>query len=238
MGSMKKEIWVVVVLLIVVSTFLWSLLVPVGPLYVKDTEPRIIQIGDEAYDVEIPSEYVQLPTWRTGLPLRKSLYVQEDTVAEQIADILLDRYEGISDKSMVYMACKFVRDNIRYESDFIDKWKLPWETVRDKSGDCDDMSILLASILRCMGYDAILVGCLNHCIVGVYMGDGCEHTVSWNGKEYGLVDPQNRDDVGEVDFGRAVPMGAGRTWLQAVDLLILSAYAVFLTYCIVRIYEK
>jgi hypothetical protein len=35
-----------------------------------------------------------------------------------------------------------------------DWWGYPSETLRDRTGDCDDSTALLASMLRCAGYDA------------------------------------------------------------------------------------
>lgn len=48
----------------------------------------------------------------------------------------------------------FVRDRVKYEPDPYDRWKLPEETLRDMSGDCEDKAILLASLLLAKDYDA------------------------------------------------------------------------------------
>jgi Transglutaminase-like superfamily len=52
----------------------------------------------------------------------------------------------------------WVADNIAYESDEVrwgkDYWQTPEETLSSRTGDCEDFSILLCSLLRAYGIDA------------------------------------------------------------------------------------
>lgn len=48
----------------------------------------------------------------------------------------------------------FVRNRIEYIDEPIDKWNKPSKTLERGCGDCDDMALLLASMLLSVGYDA------------------------------------------------------------------------------------
>jgi hypothetical protein len=65
----------------------------------------------------------------------------------------------------------WVADNIAYESDEVrwgkDYWQTPEETLSSKTGDCEDFSILLCSLLRAFGIEAHQV----YVAVGVDGGD-------------------------------------------------------------------
>jgi len=53
------------------------------------------------------------------------------------------------------MIAEFVSKKIRYErDDIIDPWQFPEETLRLKSGDCEDRALLLASLLLASGISA------------------------------------------------------------------------------------
>ena len=48
----------------------------------------------------------------------------------------------------------FVRDEVKYVDEPVDKWRPASEVIRIMSGDCDDQAVLLASMLLAVGYDA------------------------------------------------------------------------------------
>lgn len=60
----------------------------------------------------------------------------------------------------------YVCRNISYESDNGEWWEWPAATLCRKSGDCDDTSILLASMLRMAGYSPDRV----YVCIGTYRG--------------------------------------------------------------------
>lgn len=61
----------------------------------------------------------------------------------------------------------FVQQVIRYEREATEYPKYPVETLVDGTGDCEDFSILGASILKTMGYDVALLFLPGHCALGV-----------------------------------------------------------------------
>jgi hypothetical protein len=61
----------------------------------------------------------------------------------------------------------FVQQAIRYEREATEYPKYPVETLVDGTGDCEDFSILGASILKTMGYDVALLFLPGHCALGV-----------------------------------------------------------------------
>jgi len=81
------------------------------------------------------------------------------------------RQHNLSDYEMVDFAVSFVQ-NLDYVPDNVntgyDEYpRYPLETLVDRGGDCEDTSILLASILREMGYGVVLLALPDHMAVGV-----------------------------------------------------------------------
>lgn len=89
-------------------------------------------------------------------------------IAETLSEVASE-----SDADELELAVRFVQGAIQYESDRQhhdgDYWKYPLETLWDSAGDCEDTSILLATILKAMGYDAVLVELPGHigCAVSI-----------------------------------------------------------------------
>ena len=79
--------------------------------------------------------------------------------------------ENYSDLDMVKNIIFFVQ-SLEYVDDKVgtgyDEYpKFPLETLADQGGDCEDSAILLASLLRELGYGTVLVQFPNHMGVGV-----------------------------------------------------------------------
>lgn len=75
--------------------------------------------------------------------------------------INIGKKQGYSDSEIVQLVISFVQ-NIEYQEDLEytgkeEYPKYPCETLYDKGGDCEDTSILLASLLQEMGYDVSLL---------------------------------------------------------------------------------
>lgn len=54
---------------------------------------------------------------------------------------------------------EWVSSNIKYVSDRSEFWQLPFETIKRKAGDCDDVAILTGNLLLAVGfkyYDVML----------------------------------------------------------------------------------
>ena len=56
---------------------------------------------------------------------------------------------------------KWLETNFTYQSEVGDYWKTPEETIRDKGGDCEDLSILAEYVLRDLKYEAWFIVMLN-----------------------------------------------------------------------------
>ena len=190
----------IVIAMIVSAANVWSIMVPTNVLSVKSTETVELRYDGEVLEVEVPVDYIQLPTVRAGFPNKMALYVLNDPVAEQIADWIDDNYGDSSDLKKVSIATEIVATNIEYEDDYpyFDHYKLPWETVRDGTGDCEDYSMLLVSILQSLGIDSVMLISLHHMSVGVAV-DTTGHHATYHGKDYYIVEPQYKAVPGKAD---------------------------------------
>lgn len=93
--------------------------------------------------------------------------------------------EGCDNDYELATAClNWVQVNIEYAHDdeiygCREFWATPTETLYLGAGDCEDTSVLLASLLLSVGLDAVLLEYVGHTAVGVYL-DGeyrfCEST--------------------------------------------------------------
>jgi transglutaminase-like putative cysteine protease len=103
----------------------------------------------------------------------------DDNYMNSLAQMFLNTAENedLGEWDTLSLAVSFVQ-SLEYVSDMIgsgyDEYpKFPLETLYDKGGDCEDTSILLASILRELGYGTVLVATDNHMGVGLKTsGDG------------------------------------------------------------------
>ncbi len=109
----------------------------------------------------------------------------ETPCIQKISKILLDRSAGFSDYEKADLALRFVQDNVIYALDSNlygqdDFWAFPLETLYLGRGDCEDTSVLYASIIKAMGLDCVLLDYPGHCAVAVKLdnGHGSYYTLS------------------------------------------------------------
>ena len=133
--------------------------------------------GTWTYHLKIPkSAYEYYKTVNRDKIRNYSYYVTDSTDDEYLAG-LAEKFkeaaqkENYSDLDMVKNIIFFVQ-NLEYVDDKVgtgyDEYpKFPLETLADQGGDCEDSAILLASLLRELGYGAVLVQFQNHMGVGV-----------------------------------------------------------------------
>lgn len=123
-------------------------------------------------DWNIDNEFTDfLPMMKTDITLK----YQGKTVFKETSE-----REGMSDWEMIELATAFVQ-GLDYVSDDIgtgyDEYpKFPLETLYDQGGDCEDSSILLASLLRELGYGTVLVMTEDHMGVGVKASEPANFT--------------------------------------------------------------
>ena len=111
----------------------------------------------------------------------RSFVTSDDKVIEDFADKLssLAKNEGYDSIKTANFILRFVQSNIAYKSDEVSKkeveyWRFPVETLVDKQGDCEDTSVLFASIMVALGYDTVLLyyileDDIGHLAVGIHI---------------------------------------------------------------------
>jgi hypothetical protein len=134
------------------------------------------------WELQIPKSlyhyYTEMPRLATN---NYSVYVThplDDEYIDRLVEAIIeaaDRNE-YSQYETIVLAAAFVQ-NLPYNSDLetthYDEYpRYPVETLVDNGGDCEDTSILLASILDSMGYGVVLVNPSYHLAVGVLCKEG------------------------------------------------------------------
>ena len=179
---------------------------------VKDSEERIVRnynwqynnipFEDTLYLPKAMYEYFknlnkEIP--KNLKPIYYSIYVTNpgddvgiNSVASYLNDIAIQY--GFDAVEKANLVTSFVHC-LRYTSDnettpFNEYPKFPIETLVDEGGDCEDTSILLASLLKTLGYHVILVIIpdIKHCLVGIEGGGGGGVYTQHNGINYFIVE--------------------------------------------------
>ncbi len=94
----------------------------------------------------------------------------------------ISKNESFDNLSEINLVLSFVQETIKYEDDyattgFVDYYKFPIETLVEGGGDCEDKSMLLATLLHILGYDVILFTMsivnenVGHVAVGIHLKD-------------------------------------------------------------------
>ena len=118
------------------------------------------------------------------------LYLQEIAKTLKVdADEL--GYKGL--KLAEYLTA-FVQQNIVYTKDpynnGYDYPKFPVETLMEKKGDCEDSAILLVTLLKIFGFDALLIKLPKHMAVGISSKKYGSY-YSFEGKQYAYIETTN-----------------------------------------------
>lgn len=195
------EAILIIAALMVSICMMWSYLVPVNILYTEGPGTIVyVEYMDDEYPIEIPDDYIQLPTVRWGLPIRMCEYAKEDPVAEQVAAVLMTDCDGQDTFYKTLSVLGFLEDNVEYKNDPgpTDHWKLPWETVRDGCGDCEDIAILSKSVLNYMGVECELACEWDHVLLIVNTGYK-DFGMEYKGGYWEFFDPTVRCFPGQCD---------------------------------------
>lgn len=115
-----------------------------------------------------------------------------NSMVQKFNFIALER--GYSEEEKINLVISFVQ-SLPYTSDSVttpyDEYpRYPLETLVDNGGDCEDTSILVASLLKSMNYDVILIAPPGHMAVGVYI-DVYGSYWEYNGKKYFFLETTN-----------------------------------------------
>jgi len=113
--------------------------------------------------------------------------------------------EGLSDEERLSLMISFVQ-NMEYVSDPSSAGqgeypKYPVETLVDGGGDCEDTSILMASLLESWGYNVSLLRLPNHMAVGLEVNATGVHWTVNNVTYYYLETTNDSWEIGEASKG-------------------------------------
>jgi len=145
-----------------------------------------------------------------------SVYVthpSDDYVLQALVEELKNMAEekGFDLLETANFAASFVQDvnSIAYATDEVGEEypKYPLETLRDKEGDCEDSSVLVAALLQLLGYDVVLISFpsigeeyTGHMGVGV-AGDFGGASYLYEGIDYYYLETTDMWAVGESPDG-------------------------------------
>lgn len=166
--------------------------------------------GTWAYDMNIPqSAYDYYKTVDRKNIKNYSYYVTDPSDDEYLAGLAgkfkeAAEKENYSDLDMVKNIIFFVQ-NLQYVNDKVETGydeypKFPLETLADQGGDCEDSAILLASLLRELGYGTVLIQFKDHMAVGVKGGESIPGSYyEFDGNRYYYVETTSAGwDIGDV----------------------------------------
>jgi hypothetical protein len=109
---------------------------------------------------------------------------------------------GFSEEKKINLVISFVQ-SLPYTSDLVttsyDNYpRYPLETLVDNGGDCEDTSILTASLLKVMNYDVVLLDLPRHLAVGINL-DTYGTYYSFNDKKYFYLETTGEGwGIGEI----------------------------------------
>ena len=125
----------------------------------------------------------------TGLATKIDEYAQKNRLSDN---------ERIAFIAAFVQQLEYVPDDVSTPYEHYPRY--PIETLVHRGGDCEDVSILLAALLRRLGYDAVLINPPEHIQVGV--GRDPRHPgtyYKWNKKRYYVLEATGEDwTVGET----------------------------------------
>jgi hypothetical protein len=122
---------------------------------------------------------------------RAAFVTSDDSVVVSIANELsslandknYDYYNTVNFVLRFVQSLKYTFDNASTNSN--EYWRFSVETLVDETGDCEDTSILFASLMEAMGYDAVLIDLPGHIAVGILGGEGYLGSYyNYNGQPY------------------------------------------------------
>jgi hypothetical protein len=126
-----------------------------------------------------------------------SFVTPEEPIIINLADKLLNICENqnYNETNTINFILRFVQDNIEYNLDNISKgcteyWRYSVETLVEKKGDCEDSSVLFASIMKALNYDTVLLFYVlendtGHLSVGIYFNNIINgEFIQYNEKNY------------------------------------------------------
>lgn len=115
----------------------------------------------------------------------------DDSVVVEIANDLYslaggkgyDYYDTVDFILRFVQSLEYTYDNTTTSMN--EYWRFSVETLVDETGDCEDTSILFASIMEAIGYDAVLINPPGHLAVGILGSEGYQGSYyTYSGQRY------------------------------------------------------
>jgi hypothetical protein len=135
--------------------------------------------------------YASTNRWPVTNSEKAAFVTSDESIIIQIANEMKSRASGnnLDYKETVNFALSFVQSlKYAYDNESVgsnEYWRFPVETLIDELGDCEDTSVLFASLMEAMGYDAVLLGLPGHIAVGISCDEDCSGPYyNYNGKQY------------------------------------------------------
>ncbi len=175
-----------------------------------------IEISEDKYNEYLESNVDRIPQrsyYNHKENMRKFVTTNEPVIKEISQDLKsLSNENSFGAIEEADFVLKFVQKNIAYSHDnesknSIEYWRFPVETLVEKTGDCEDTSVLYASILDNLGYDVALLfysweendQSYGHLSVGVNLDGEYGDYVLYNNKKYYYCETTNDQlNVGEM----------------------------------------
>jgi len=175
--------------------------------YIKaDPRPNYIPEIDEVFngvDINVSEKTVNSPD--EFLLYIDSRNPEVKAVADKISSMACDYSEEyiICQSKAIFL---FVRDNFDYVRDpsFFEYVKGPIESLNNQGGDCDDASILLASLLGSIGVKTRLVFVPGHVYIEAYLPEASSKYKEYRGEDWVSLDGTCKTcEFGELSFSTA-----------------------------------
>lgn len=142
---------------------------------------------------------------KTKPPVNYAQESQNYPYLQEVARILKKDADqlGYTGKELVAYLAAFVQQNVVYTKDpynnGYDYPKYPIETLYEKKGDCEDSAILLVSLLKTFGFDAVLIKIPKHMAVAVALPNWKGSHYKLDGKKYVYIETTNANwKIGQI----------------------------------------
>jgi hypothetical protein len=154
-----------------------------------------IEIPVEKYEEYKYADVERIPQ-RKGPSAMRKFVTSDDEIIQNIANQLKEfaEDEKYNDSATGNFILRFVQTIIRYNLDnkthgCTEYWSFPVETLVDKQGDCEDTSVLFASIMDALKYETILLFYIldedyGHLAVGIHLYETLGEFVTYGGNKY------------------------------------------------------
>jgi hypothetical protein len=172
--------------------------------YIKDNpHPKYIPTINEVYSpMEIERNNITISSYYDYVLFIDTRNPEVKAVADKISSLACDYSEN-------YIVCHtkaifyFVRDNMNYVRDPIafEYVKTPLESLNNLGGDCDDASVLLASLLGSIGVKTRLVFIPGHVYVEAYLPEASIKYKTYKNQDWVALDATcNNCEFGQIPY--------------------------------------